>query len=908
MAAGTTVAKINAVVTANTTQFTGAMTAAEKKAQSFTSKAGALSKKMSGPVTLALLGAAAAAIAAGTEFESSMKKIESLVGLSAEAVDGMTDSVKALASETGRGPKELADAMFFITSAGLRGQVALDTLEASAKAAAVGLGDTATIADLATSALNAYGSDVLSAADATDVMVAAVREGKLDAEELAGSMGKVLPIASAMGVSFNEVGAAFAALSRTGTNAAEAATQVRGILSSLLRPTKQAEEALTGMGLSSEGLRQQLKQKGLLATLKTLSDKFDGNSAAAASVFGNIRALSGVMDLMGANVEGTEAIFASMTDTTGMLDEAFKITAETTAFKFQTAMAEAKEMLVDLGEAIIPIAVTMLEGIRSLVAAFAAMPGPLKLAAGAMVAFVVASGPIGAIAIAVGGIAFLIGKLGESSREAKARQESLTDEFIKAGDPAATMIDRMTELAASINDVGDAADGAVNPVGDLLGSATMFEELAGRDLVGVVSDLGLSLDDLTSAAEQGNDIFADMADTIDRGAILQLDVLNTALSQVTGAEHDFIKALIDGIGADEDMTDSLVALLESVDEVGDAFDDQRVIIEKDSKAFIKSADAVALLNDANYDGIAILGDWEDQGRSFTQQAGLLNAMIRDITDTMDLASPEAKRFGIEIESAAADLVAAQNPMIEVTELTEEFGEAIEEAGGKAQTFQQKFEDMMGAVVFEGKALNNTQLLLADMEQAFKDMGDQTPLEQMETFIGLAEESAGQLGELVDAGLAIGGPEMGGAAESMFGWLAKMATEAGIPLAEFIKIHDEIKAMAGTEVPIKFTTSSRGEWPTGAPDLSPSGRSDRYVGASGAIVSRPTTALIGEAGPEAVVPLSSAPGASALSGGMGVTNITINMPVGSSGDDIIRSLRNNERLNGSIPITPMAGLG
>tara|TARA_R110000737_G_scaffold185932_1_gene209066 strand:- start:458 stop:586 length:129 start_codon:yes stop_codon:yes gene_type:complete len=42
--------------------------------------------------------------------------------------------------------------------------------------------------------------------------------------------------------------------------------------------------------------------------------------------------------------------------------------------------------------------------------------------------------------------------------------------------------------------------------------------------------------------------------------------------------------------------------------------------------------------------------------------------------------------------------------------------------------------------------------------------------------------------------------------------------------------------------------------------------------------------------------------------MGVTNITINMPVGSSGDDIIRSLRNSERLNGSIPITPMAGLG
>ncbi len=128
------------------------------------------------------------------------------------------------------------------------------------------MGDTATIADLATSALNAYGEANISATQATDVMVAAVREGKLEASELAGSMGRVLPIASAMGVRFDEVGAAFAALSRTGTNAAEAATQVRGILSSLLRPTKQSEDALAGMGLSAEGLRKQIREKGLLSS------------------------------------------------------------------------------------------------------------------------------------------------------------------------------------------------------------------------------------------------------------------------------------------------------------------------------------------------------------------------------------------------------------------------------------------------------------------------------------------------------------------------------------------------------------------------------------------------------------------------------------------------------------------
>ncbi len=52
---------------------------------------------------------------------------------------------------------EEAEALFFITSAGLEEKEALDMLEVSARAAAAGLGDIATIADAVTSAANAYG-------------------------------------------------------------------------------------------------------------------------------------------------------------------------------------------------------------------------------------------------------------------------------------------------------------------------------------------------------------------------------------------------------------------------------------------------------------------------------------------------------------------------------------------------------------------------------------------------------------------------------------------------------------------------------------------------------------------------------------------------------------------------------
>lgn len=62
---------------------------------------------------------------------------------------------------------------------------------------------------------------------------------------------------------------------------------------------------------------------------------------------------------------------------------------------------------------------------------------------------------------------------------------------------------------------------------------------------------------------------------------------------------------------------------------------------------------------------------------------------------------------------------------------------------------------------------------------------------------------------------------------------------------------------------------------------------------GGIVTTPTLALIGEAGPEAVVPLSQ-------TGAMGGATVTINMPPGSSGEDVVQALERHVRRNGGLP--------
>lgn len=91
-----------------------------------------------------------------------------------------------------------------------------------------------------------------------------------------------------------------------------------------------------------------------------------------------------------------------------------------------------------------------------------------------------------------------------------------------------------------------------------------------------------------------------------------------------------------------------------------------------------------------------------------------------------------------------------------------------------------------------------------------------------------------------------------------------------------------------------------DWSIGTPNIP-------YLAAGGTILSS-GVAMVGERGPERVFlpqgarvePLG--PGAGAGGGGM---TVTVNMPPGSNGDDVVRALRAYQRRNGSVPITTSA---
>ena len=363
-------------------------------------------RSMSRYMTVPLMLAGGASFKLAKDFEFSMSKIVSLVGVAQGTVDAWAKDLLILAPQLGKAPKELADALYFVTSAGFRTEEAMNIVKMSAKASASGLGETKVVADLVTSAMNAYSPAVLSAADATDILVNTVREGKVESEALTGSLGWVIPVASALGVSFDQVGAAVASMTRTGTNARTASVQLRQILFSMLKPSDQARDGLEAMGTSAHRLRKTLREDGLISTLTELKElQKEYGEETLATIFPNIRALAGVLDIVGKNMENNIGIFKSLSNSTGLSAKAFEVASNTVEFKWNQALTQGLTTLLVFGKTLAEVMLSVLQLVIKVLSKITAWFNNLSSAAKKLIIYV------GGLVTALGPLLIILGFL-----------------------------------------------------------------------------------------------------------------------------------------------------------------------------------------------------------------------------------------------------------------------------------------------------------------------------------------------------------------------------------------------------------------------------------------------------------------------------------------------------------------
>ena len=345
-------------------------------------------------VSLPLAGIATAASRMALGFDESLTKVNTLVGISKEEIAGMREEIMKLGGATAQTPSQLADALFTVTSAGLRGKEAMDVLEMSAKSAASGLGETKSVAQALTGIMQSYKKSGMTAARATDVLTATVRAGNLEASELAPVLGRVTGIASQLGISFEEVGASIATFTRLGVNSAEAVTGLSGIMNTLIKPTDKTHDALATISMDMDELRRSITERGLAATLVDLVSKVGDNQDVMGELIPNVRALSAVLGTAGAQGKEYVQVAEEIANSTGLANKVFKDTAESSSFKFKQSLNQLAVVGTEIGTMLLPPLIKAATFVSDLVKSFMNLDGSTKSLSLAFAAVALAIGPL----------------------------------------------------------------------------------------------------------------------------------------------------------------------------------------------------------------------------------------------------------------------------------------------------------------------------------------------------------------------------------------------------------------------------------------------------------------------------------------------------------------------------------
>ncbi len=284
------------------------------------------------------------------EFSTAVAEINSLLPVNERLTIATKRAFIEFSSSFAGDPQTQAKAFYSIVSAGVKTTAKqLQVLEIANKAAVAGLVDINTAAFALVSSVNAYAKSGLTAQQASDALFVAVREGQTTFGELASSIGSVAPLAQSAGVSFSDLTATLAFITKSGVSTDEAVTGIRAALTGIIKPTEGAVKAMKELN-EATGTNIDFSVKGIKAIggfgkfLQQLGVATGGSTEKLAKLFPNVRALAAVINVTGGNVKDFNRILNETANASGATSAAFEVISSSAGFQFGRLVQELQNI------------------------------------------------------------------------------------------------------------------------------------------------------------------------------------------------------------------------------------------------------------------------------------------------------------------------------------------------------------------------------------------------------------------------------------------------------------------------------------------------------------------------------------------------------------------------------------
>ena len=299
------------------------------------------------------------------QFEQSMAKVKAITGATGAEFDTLTDFARELGATTMMSATESADAMAFLGMAGWETSEILAGLPAILDLTVASGKDFASVADIVSDNLTAFG---LTANDATmyaDSLAYAMTHANVNMDTLGESLKYIAPVATSAGVSMQEAVAMTMMLGDAGIKGSQAGTTLRTVMLNLTGANEKATAKLKELGVAvfdSEG-----KTRSFADIIRDLNKATEGMTDAQKTAIANTlvgkTAVSGFSVLLDQGADKLEAYTDGILASSGASEEMAEIMGDTLQGKTKIFQSAIEDLQITLGNALLP---TLTAGVESL--------------------------------------------------------------------------------------------------------------------------------------------------------------------------------------------------------------------------------------------------------------------------------------------------------------------------------------------------------------------------------------------------------------------------------------------------------------------------------------------------------------------------------------------------------------
>lgn len=549
-------------------------------------------KKMTTVLTVPLTTMGTLAGKTAASFEDGMLKVQSLSGATDSEFQKLTETAKKFGASTAWSASQVADAMGYMALAGFDTNDILESTSGMLSLASASGEDLATVTDILTDSMTAFGDGADQASRYADVLATTQAKSNTTVGLLGEAFKYVAPLAGSYGYKLEDVSAALGMMANAGVKGSMAGTSLSSIITRLGVNTDGCREKIESLGVqfyNQDGTARDLSSVLMDLTEKTKDMTVEQKSALAKTVAGQ-EAQKGLLAILN---QGSDA-YANLQEKIENCDGAAEKMATNMESGLGGSLRSMKSAMesaaITLGDKLAPYIEAGAEKIKQLCTWFTSLDSSTQDTIVKIGLLVAAAGPLvlgfGKIITITGKTMTAFGTLGNAITSGVTHMKKIIEAFQLARAGMTGFASETSALGTALAEISAPLLGVVAAVGVLIAVfmtlwntneefrnsvleiwnslRSSFSDMCSR-IVEAVNSLGFEFSNITEVIKG---VWQGLCDFLGPPIILAFTLIQESLSaafDLIASVVEFFCALFSGDW--QGMCDALVSILEATGEL-----------------------------------------------------------------------------------------------------------------------------------------------------------------------------------------------------------------------------------------------------------------------------------------------------------------------------------------------------